>query len=443
MSTIPSLALLPSGYKASKVYSVLPTDGTGDFDFTRSGNATRVNSEGLIELVSTNVPRLNYPLIDGVVSGCPSLLLEPQRTNLIQYSEDFSQGWTASNIVIGSASSISPNGSLSAFNIKSNIISGGKYIYDDNSVSVSTTYTLSGFFKKKTHNFASLLINQRTSASVYIGQLAVNIDLVNGVIDTENFATAPTLINSKIENYGNGWYRVVLTATTSSTATIIRSCVGLAGSTSSFEYFGTVSDEVYAFGIQLEQGSYPTSYIPNYGTALGATRSAETCNNAGDVNTFNDSEGVLMIETKGENDGTFNYISISDGGTQNYAGILYTDNDNQITYRYYVGGSGVQIAITNIIVTNFNKIAIKYKANDFAIWINGIERGTASSGSLNPSGTFNELSFARGGSNNTPFYGNTKQIQYFDTALTDSDLETLTSWDSFSDMATSQLYTIE
>jgi hypothetical protein len=81
MATIPSLALIPSGYKASKVYSVLPTDGTGDFTFTRSGNATRVNSEGLIELVSTNVPRLNYPLIDGVVQGCPSLLLEPQRIN--------------------------------------------------------------------------------------------------------------------------------------------------------------------------------------------------------------------------------------------------------------------------------------------------------------------------------------------------------------------------
>jgi hypothetical protein len=67
--------------------------------------------------------------------------------------------------------------------------------------------------------------------------------------------------------------------------------------------------------------------------------------------------------------------------------------------------------------TNFNKIAFKYKENDFAIWINGIERGIASSGSLNPSGTFNELAFARGGSNNTPFYGNTKQIQYFDSAL--------------------------
>ena len=122
--------------------------------------------------------------------------------------------------------------------------------------------------------------------------------------------------------------------------------------------------------------------------------------------------------------------------------FLYTDEDSQITYRYYVGGSGVQIIIENIIVTNFNKIAIKYKANDFAIWINGIEVGTASSGSLNPSGTFNQLAFARGGANNTPFYGSTKQLQYFDSALNDSDLEKLTSWVSFSDMANGQQYSI-
>ena len=41
------------------------------------------------------------------------------------------------------------------------------------------------------------------------------------------------------------------------------------------------------------------------------------------------------------------------------------------------------------------------------------------------------------------FYGNTKQIQYYDSALTDSELETLTSWVSFSDMANGQLYTIQ
>ena len=86
----PTLALIPSAYKPSTVYSVLPSDGVGDFDFTRAGEATRINKDGLIETVDSNVPRLNYPLIDGVVSGCPSLLLEPLRRNLIRYSEDFS-----------------------------------------------------------------------------------------------------------------------------------------------------------------------------------------------------------------------------------------------------------------------------------------------------------------------------------------------------------------
>ena len=439
---IPKLALIPAS-QGTKLYSVLPSNGVGDFTFTRAGSATRINSQGLIETVASGVSRLNYPLIDGVVNGCPSHLLEPQRLQLIQYSEDFSQGWTAPNIVIGSASSISPNGSLSAFNIKSNSISGGKYIYDDNSVSASTTYTLSGFFKKKTHNFASLLINQRTSASGYIGQLAVNIDLVNGVIDTENFATAPTLINSKIENYGNGWYRVVLTATTSSTAAIIRSCVGLAGSTSSFEYFGTVSDEVYAFGIQLEQGSYPTSYIPNYGTAAGVTRSAETANGAGDASTFNDSEGVLMVQASAlANDLTNRYIAISNGTTSNRILFRYFDGlSNSVSFFVAFGGViQAEINYQTEDIKDTSKFAIKYKVNDFSLWVNGFEVGVDTSGSV-PTG-LSTLSFSNAGGT-LPFYGKTKQIQYFPTALNDSDLETLTSWVSFTDMANGQLYTIK
>ena len=154
---------------------------------------------------------------------------------------------------------------------------------------------------------------------------------------------------------------------------------------------------------------------------------ADVCNNGANEQVINSTEGVLFANIKGENDGTFNYISLSDGGTQNYAGILYTDTDNEITYRYYVGGSGVQIIVNSINVTNFNKIAIKWKANDFAIWINGVEQGTASSGSLNPSGTFNQLAFARGGSNNTPFYGNIKDVRVYNTALTDSELQQLTT----------------
>lgn len=78
-----SLVITPNGTKASKLYSVVPSDGSGDMTVTRATTATRVNSAGLIESVASNVPRLDYS--NGT---CPSILVEPQRTNILKYSED-------------------------------------------------------------------------------------------------------------------------------------------------------------------------------------------------------------------------------------------------------------------------------------------------------------------------------------------------------------------
>ena len=74
---IPTIAMIPSSFKAGKLGSVLPLNGDGDFTFTRASSATRVNQSGLIEEVAANVPRLDY-----TGGGCPSLLLEPQQTQL-------------------------------------------------------------------------------------------------------------------------------------------------------------------------------------------------------------------------------------------------------------------------------------------------------------------------------------------------------------------------
>ena len=77
-----SLVITPNGTKASKLYSIKPTDGSGDLTVTRATTATRVNSAGLIETVSANVPRLDYSN-----GSCPSILVEPQRTNLVYPSD--------------------------------------------------------------------------------------------------------------------------------------------------------------------------------------------------------------------------------------------------------------------------------------------------------------------------------------------------------------------
>jgi hypothetical protein len=426
MATIPSLALIPSGYKASKVYSVLPTDGTGDFTFTRSGNATRVNSEGLIELVSSNVPRLNYPLIDGVVQGCPSLLLEPQRINLVQYSEDFSNAyWTkaGSSVVSGF---ISPDGTANAFKLVEDT-STGEHKINHTSVT-SNIYTISVFAK---YNGRILQL-----ASTSTGGHYANFDLLNGVIG--NFGG--TTENVTITEISNGWYRCSMT-TTSNMNTAIINTVQSVTSVYQESYTGDGTSGVYIWGAQLEAGSYPTSYIPTSGTI--GTRSAETCNNAGDVNTFNDSEGVLMVEISAlANDLNIEGISVSDGSSSNRVVIFKWNISNTIRARVTSGGVNTfdfYVSVSDI--TNINKIALKYKQNDFALWINGIEVATDFIGAA-PIG-LSKLNFDSDGIGSAPLYGNTKQIQYYDSALNDSDLETLTSWDSFSDMAIGQLYTIE
>jgi hypothetical protein len=268
---IPKLALIPSTVGGS-VYSVLPSNGDGDFDFTRASAATRINAQGLIETVAVGDNRLNYPLLDGTVQTCPHLLLEPQRTNLITYSEDFSNAaWTKSDSSITSNAAISPDGTLNA-----DKVTGSGYLQNVNSLTATNTYTFSFFWKKDTSNVVKILLSSTGTDE----QLSIN---------TNTLALISQLGINSYNNisYGNDWYRLSMTWTEANTEpTGIRISADESDATSS----------LFIWGAMLEQSSYPTSYIPNYGTALGVTRSAETCNNAGDVNTFNDSEGVLMAE---------------------------------------------------------------------------------------------------------------------------------------------------
>jgi hypothetical protein len=435
MATIPSLALIPSGYKASKVYSVLPTDGTGDFDFTRSGNATRVNSEGLIELVSSNVPRLNYPLIDGVVQGCPSLLLEPQRINLLPYSEDFSNAeWIKGSVLTPISGFVSPKGDLSAFKLVEDSSNSIHRIYDIIPISNGVTYTQSIFAKKGERNFLQIMFGGKIDPTDF-----ANFDLENGVITSEVGDVSP-----KIEYYGNGWYKCSATATSTQTSTeaFYLTIVENGQSSRTQSYQGDGTSGIYIFGAQVEVGSYPTSYIPSL-IGSQTTRSAETCNNAGDVNTFNDSEGVLFAEVSAlANDLTNRYILL--GTSSNNVYIRYQSSSNSLRCNVTVGNSSQFIAVVTLNDETINsKISVKYKENDFNLYVNGFKLITDLGGSTFTDGTLTELAFDNGLTNNFPFYGNVKQIQYFDSALNDSDLETLTSWVSFTDMATSQLYTIE
>ena len=131
-------------------------------------------------------------------------------------------------------------------------------------------------------------------------------------------------------------------------------------------------------------------------------------------------------------------ISLSNGATSNsvvlfyYLNRIYLEINNSLTnVSIFKGGIGS---------SNSNKIALKYKSGDISMFFNGYEILT-STNAISLSG-LDRINFDYG-NGSYDFYGKTKQLQYFQTALTDSELEELTSWTSFTDMAEGQLYTIE
>ena len=423
----PKLALLPAA-QGSKLYSVLPSSGVGDFDFTRSGSATRINSKGLIETVASGVSRLNYPLIDGKVVGCPSHLLEPQRTNLVPYSENFTDSsWFFDDATLISNSVISPDGTQNASTLIGNTVNSRHHIASSvGNAFVDGSYTV--FAKAKELRYLQI-------ASVNGTEQFANFDIKNGVIGLVGTAFS----DAKIEDYGNGWYRCSVVSINEYNAFYLSLVSGLNVTWLESWVMSNNTDGLYIWGAQLEQGSYATSYIKSNGSAT--TRSAETANNSGDASTFNDSEGVLMAEISAlDDDLTNRRITISDNTTNNRIVLGFADTSN--TILALVGSNGTQfISTISISDTKLNnKFALKYKQNDFALWVNGIEIATGTSG--NTPLNLNNLKI-QGSTGFSNFYGNTKQLQYFDSALNDSELEKLTSWVSFSDMANGQLYSIQ
>ena len=335
------------------------------------------------------VTRDNVPRIDYTGGGCPHILAEPMRTNLIPYSEDFSQwsklnGGTGVLPVLTSDDVISPDGTQNA----------DKIVFNKGASSSNSDYSLIRL------DYGGADIDG--VSSIYLkSDIAVDIEISS---DDINY----TIINITTE-----WQRFTV-----SDATTDRLSMGLRGTDPSND-----TATIYAWGAQLEEGSYATSYIPNFGTALGVTRNQDIFTRDGIGSLINSTEGVLFVEIAAlANDGTFRNISLSNGTTGQAVRIYFRNQDNKITVLIgSSSGASVTIDVTDAL--SFNKIAVQYKVNDVRVFVNGSLEGTITSVAM-PVG-LNKL--ALDVANNLPFYGKVKQLQVYDTSLSDTQLAALTS----------------
>jgi hypothetical protein len=255
-----------NGNFATKAGSTLCYDDqNGNFkpipmDFTRASTATRVNKQGLIEVVKSNVPRIDYTdTSDGV------LLLENAATNLVTYS-DINTSWNLQANIINSLNTdvIAPDGTLNGWKASRNINSNGYTYMTGVGLSTNTIYTASIWLKAYDVTICDAVVfnfhpNSFTSNST-----------------TFSFETGIASGDGKVEKYSNGWYRLSLTSISNSTIGYFD--IGLQPYLNGSNNWGGQDGDTlfYAYGTQLEQGSYATSYIPTSGQSGGVTRVAES-----------------------------------------------------------------------------------------------------------------------------------------------------------------------
>jgi len=361
-----------------------------EFTVDRGTDATYVGRDGLI----VNETGDDTPRIDFTDNTDGHLLLEPQSTNLVTYSEDFSDSsWAKTNCTINSNNSISPEGTQNADKLDFTTSSGEI---------VRTTSFVSG---------------QEYTMSFYAKTESGTLDFNYGNMDyTMNSGTATT-----------EWQRFEITQT-------------LPSATRFPKIQTTEIGSLLLWGFQIEQLSYATSYIPTYGSTV--TRATETLTGSGNSTLINSTEGVLYAEIAANNLSTFKNISISNGTSSNRINLfIYISS---VTVSFDVGGNNqsyLSYSLPN--VSDFNKIAFSYKLNEFKLFVNGVQRAIDTSGTVPTINTFNVLSFNDSFANN--FYGKCKALAVFNEALSDDELELLTgvtNYGSFGELASANGYTI-
>ena len=365
-----SLVNIPTAYKATKLYSIKPTDGSGDFTFARSTTGTRVNESGLIESVGVNAPRINYS------SGVPSLLLEPQRTNLIRYSEIFegySSGYwqTFDNGTIETNYGISPQGIQNSTKIGT---SGGSndFVYNSITVSIGTVYT----------------------TSCYVKNIDATKSLIYGVhSDNNNLnwsgSQLVSIDNAEFEEVGNGWYRIWITSTAIISSNVFRIYSDRNVSAGSIE----------VYGFQVEAGAYATSYIPTSGTSV--TRTIDAITNS--VSYALSSGYTIFIELQTQSLTDSNDIEFKDASS-NY--VFRVGNEVII-------GAGL---FTQANTTGYNKFALQVDASgNYELFKNG---SSVTSGS----GIAHDIEVISSVAGQ-----DVRQMIIFEQALTDAECITLTT----------------
>ena len=362
------------------------------FDFTRASSATRVNKQGLIETVPSGKPRIDFT---DNTSG--HLLLEPSRTNVFANSDGNLSTYASQNGDVSNAST-----SIDGFDnsIQINLDSVESLGYKRSfTPTIGVTYTLSFFVQMDDNSEPTQSIDVNSGDfSLWINNsLATDVSKLNTV----------RLGSSNI-------YRVSGTHTATST-----------NNRFGIKKYSTQSSKGFRFaGAQLEVGSYATSYIPTEGSSV--TRVADVNSKTSDEGSIIDSAKTIYIE--------FDELSISRAQRRHIfqlsgasGSTVYGRTESGGTLTIQVLNSSVNQALFQTVsynTTGNNKLALTISENDVVLYVNGTQAGSDTNASIP---TLYKMYVGISDAGTIPFAGGIKDCKLYDTRLSNTELQNLTS----------------
>jgi hypothetical protein len=368
-------------------YRVIITGTTGTSAATNVGSFQIINSTARsfyawgAQLVTGAQPkdyfpttnRQNVPRIDYSNGSCPSILVEPQRTNLVLRSEEFENAsWIKTNTTITANSIISPSGIQNADKIVE--VNGGNTprVISTPTLVIGTAYTLSFYLKSAERNQVRAVFEGSAARSAYFNSTTGVVSVIGG-----SATASMSLLN-------NGWYRCLITITPTQTNG------GFYIATAENNQIISSGDNtkgIFIWGTQLEAGTNATSYIPTVASTV--TRNADVITNTNASTLIGQTEGSMYVEFNNTpyvtvGGGVRWLLCVRDPSTNNFLKIYRNtaiNIVNRVGMEFHNGTFVLNLfSPSNIydMPLGRNKVLVTYQNGIYKLFQNGALRSTVS-----------------------------------------------------------------
>jgi hypothetical protein len=394
----------------------------GDFTVTRASTKLRIGSDGLYGSVANNVPAFEFNT-DGTYRG---LLVEPGATNLALQSQDFTTTWATTNATVTANQAVAPDGATTADLLVPNSASTGRVDQNIGTLLNATTYTMSCYMKQHTASLDKIwLYVSDGGGATGANRWGVEVNLVGGFALTNYTTGTGSVTSASAQNFGNGWYRIVVTGqvTSGMTTTSVVSVRELLADAST-----NGTNGVLLWQAQFETGSVATSPIVT--TAGTASRVADVVSLTGASSLIGQTGGgTMFVEVdwrySAGASGQF-LLAVSDNSTSNRANILVTSGNE---LRMLLNANGVSQTAqgqSSVGYTGIQKIAFRYAQNNAALYRNGSSISTDITFDITALASMSRVDI---GSIEGSVQANMwiRAVALFPTPLTDAQLASLTA----------------